>query len=97
MMTRQCDCVTERRFRLCVPGSGTQSSGTLLPQQLSGECNPGEQSQQQWRGTRYGEVRPLALRLHSEVSANLLECNFNPPAQREPFDDPDRRDRRISA
>ena len=44
-----------------------------------------------------GEVRPLALRLHSEVSANLLECNFNPPAQREPFYDPDRRDRRVGA
>ena len=56
MMTRQCDCVTERRFGLCVPGSGSQSSRTLPPQQLSGECNPGEQSQQQWGGTRYGEV-----------------------------------------
>ena len=31
------------------------------------------------------------------MSANLLEGHLEPPAQREPFDDPDRRDRRVGA
>ena len=31
-------------------------------------------------------IRPLTLSLHSEVSSNLLECNFNPPTKHEPLD-----------
>ena len=87
MPPHQRDRIDESGLTLRIPGARTQGNRAFVPQQPGGERNPGEQSQQQWRGAGDGSVRPLALSLHSEVGAHLLEGDLDAPAQQKPLDD----------
>ena len=49
------------------------------------------------RSTGNGQVRPLALGLHAQVSPHLLKGDLQLPAQDKPFQDPRRVRRRIGA
>ena len=86
MPPHQRNGIDESGVTLGIPGARTQGNRAFLPQQPGCERNPGEQSQQQWRGARNSLVGPLALSLHTKVCAHLLEGDFDAPALRAGID-----------
>ena len=61
--------------------------GSLLPQQVSRQGDPGEEPHDGWRCTGNGSVRSLALGLDPQVSPRLLKGELQLPAQDKPFQD----------
>jgi hypothetical protein len=49
--------------------------------------HPGEQAKEDWGSARDGQVGPLALGFHPQVSTDLLEGYLQLPAEYEPLDD----------
>ena len=49
--------------------------------------SPREQPEEGWCGAGNSQVRPLALRLHSQVRTDFLEGDLQLPAQHQPFND----------
>ena len=68
--------------------------GSLLPQQMGRQGGPREEPHQDRRSTGNGQVRPLALGLHAQVSPHLLKGDLQLPAQHKPFQTDLRRVRR---
>ncbi len=56
-------------------------------QDVGGQGGPGEEAQEDGRGASDGEVRPLALGLHSQVGPHLLESDLQLPTQHKPLED----------
>ena len=73
---------TAWRTKRCAMGRGS-----LLPQQVSRQGDPGEEPHDGWRCTGNGSVRSLALGLHAQVSPRLLKGELQLPAQDKPFQD----------
>ena len=76
---------TAWRTKCCAMGRGS-----LLPQQVSRQGDPGEEPHEGWRCTGNGSVRSLALGLHAQVSPHPLKGGLQLPAQHRPFLDPRR-------
>ena len=70
-----------------------------------GQGSPGEEPQQDGCGAGDGQIRPLALGLHTQVGLHLLEepaphwirGDLQLPRQHKPFQDPDRVRRQVGA
>src|SRR4051812_28131324 len=84
-------------MRLAVPAVGPNSRAGLMMELASQQGHNREQSEQTWSGASHGMVRPLPLRLHTQMGASLLEGNLDLPAQNEPADDLDRIALRVGA
>ena len=72
---------------LVVPARSPED--TRRPSQLAmGEqSDQREQPQQHWCGAPYRHIRPLTLRLESEMPTHLLEGYFQLPTHHEPRED----------
>ena len=71
------------------PRRSAPDHGPLFLPQAGRQGNPGKEPHQYRRGAGNGAVRPPALRLHSQMSAHLLESRLQLPAQHEPLHNPD--------
>ena len=87
MASRQGDGVHEGWRRLVVLGGFTLGDGMMFLQGVGGQGGPGEETQQDGRGAGDGQVRPLALGLHAQMGPDLMEGDFQLPAQDKPFQD----------
>ena len=79
--------IDKSRQRLVVPCGTTNPRFMVLPTFVCHECYEEEQPQQRWGCSRNGQVRPLPLRFHAQVSSNLFKRHLELPALYEEFQD----------
>ena len=81
------DGISEGWFTLVIPYARARRGRVLLLHQPGSEGDSGEQPEKQRSCSGCRPVGPLALCLHSEVSAHLLERDFDPPESQVPLND----------
>ena len=72
------------RFGFEVPRTALGHDRRALAEVMGDQADERKQAQQGRRGTRNGQVRPLALGLDAEMSAGLFESDFHMRAPRQP-------------
>lgn len=90
-------CIREGRQRLGIPGSLPHQQFTMPGMSVSQQRDQRKQSQQDRRSTGNRQIRPLALRFHTQVGAHFVESHFHPPAHHKPPHHLRRLDRQIRA
>ncbi len=98
------EMLTDERERIgkggqgfAIPGSLTNGKGVLTQELMSKNGHQRKECQQGGGGAQDRQIRLLALRLHAQMSTDLMEGDFHRPAQDKPGNDLDRLGLLISA
>src|SRR5215211_2433546 len=87
LLSYQRQSVGERGVSLVVPSRLTKSTCRLSHLAMCKQSDHREQPQQCRGGSPYCQLRPLTLRLESEMPTHLLEAHFQLPTHDEPRED----------
>src|SRR5947208_16729219 len=72
--------ITEGRLRLGIPGGMLNRNGTIRMERVSQEHHDTVQPKEAGRTPFNRQVRPLALRFHSQMRPTLFKGHFDGPA-----------------
>src|SRR4051812_39736106 len=87
LLAHQGERIGEGRMSLVVPGRPPKGARCLPHPAMGEQGDEREQTQQRRGGPSYCQVRPLPLRLETEMPTHLLECRLQLPAHDEPGED----------
>src|SRR5215469_8071621 len=87
MLTNEGQRIRKSRKRFGIPGCLANRQRLPLEQLMSKDRDQREESKQCRCGAQDGQVRPLALGLHAQMSAYFMKGDFHWPAHHKPLQD----------
>jgi hypothetical protein len=87
MLTNEGQRIRKSGESFGIPGRLTTRQRLTLEQLMSKDGDQRKESEKCGGGAQDGKVGPLSLRLHSQMSSDLVKGDFHLPPQNEPFQD----------